>query len=56
MKVVRGLREHPDEVRRLQAYGDPKFAELAYARECTRVMKEHGELRLSRRDKMGEIL
>ena len=46
LKVVRGLKENPSEVRRLQAYGDPKFAELLHARECTREMKERGELRL----------
>jgi len=56
LKVVRGLKEDPSEVRRLQAYGDPKFAELIRARECTREMKERGDLRLSRVEKWAKFL
>ena len=51
LKVVRGLKQDPSEVRRLQAYGDPKFAELIRAQECTREMKGRRELRLSRGEK-----
>lgn len=45
VKVVRALKADPEEVRRLQAYGDPTLAQLSYARECTREMEERGELR-----------
>ena len=45
LKVVRGLKEDPDEVRRLQSYGDPTLAQLSLAQEYTREMEEHGELR-----------
>jgi hypothetical protein len=55
LKVVRGLKEDPSEVRRLQAYGDPKFAELLHARECTQEMKERGELRSSRRENSAKF-
>lgn len=55
LKIVRRLKEDPSEVRRLQAYGEPKFAELLYARECTREMKERGELRPSRLDKWAKF-
>jgi hypothetical protein len=40
---------NPDEVRRLQAYGDPTSTQLSRAREHTPHMKECGELRLPRR-------
>jgi hypothetical protein len=45
LKVVRGLKEDPDEVRRLQAYGDPTSEQLIRAQEDTRMMGERGELR-----------
>jgi hypothetical protein len=51
LKVVRELKKDPDEVRRLQAYGDPTLEQLSCSRECTREMKERGELRLSRRER-----
>jgi hypothetical protein len=47
LKVVRELKKDPDEVQRLQAYGDPTLEQLAHAQEYTREMKERGELRLS---------
>ena len=46
LKVVRGLKEDPGEVRRLQAYGDPTLEQLCRAQKYTREMKERGELRL----------
>lgn len=49
LKLVRKFEEDPAEVRRLQAYGDPKSAELDHAMECTRRMRERGELRSQRR-------
>jgi hypothetical protein len=45
LKLVRTLKKDPEEVRRLQAYGDPKPEELTRARMYTREMKERGELR-----------
>jgi hypothetical protein len=45
LKVVRELKEDPDEVRRLQAYGDPTAEQLNRASEYTRQMRERGELR-----------
>jgi len=46
LKVVRELKEDPDEMRRLHAYGDPTLGQLCCAQEYTREMKERGELRL----------
>jgi len=45
LKVVRTLKEDPEEVRRLQALGDPRLIELRLAQEYTREMEERGELR-----------
>jgi hypothetical protein len=45
VKVVRALKADPEEVRRLQGYGNPTLAQLSHARECTREMEERGELR-----------
>ena len=45
LKVVRALREDPEEVRCLQAYGDPTLAQLSLAQEYTLEMEERGELR-----------
>jgi hypothetical protein len=36
LKVVRGLKEDPDEVRRLQSYGDPTLEQLSRTQEYTR--------------------
>jgi len=44
-KLVREIEANPDEVRRLQAYGDPKLEQLERARERTRRMRERYELR-----------
>jgi hypothetical protein len=43
--VVRALKADPEEVRRLQAYGDPALAQRSLTREYTREMEERGELR-----------
>ena len=45
LKVVRELKGDPEEVRRLQAYGDPTLAQLSLAQEYTLEMEERGELR-----------
>lgn len=45
LRIVRALKEDPEEVRRLQAYGDPTLAQLSLAQQYTREMEEHGELR-----------
>jgi len=45
LKLVRKFEEDPEEVRRLQGYGDPSAAQLEQAREYTRRMRERGELR-----------
>ncbi len=56
-KLVRRFNTDPSQMWRLQAArGDPKFAELSRAREHTEQMKQHGELRLSRREKMIQWL
>ncbi len=49
LKLVRKFEEDPAEVRRLQAYGDPKPAQLDSAREYTQRMRARGELRSPRR-------
>jgi hypothetical protein len=59
-KLVREFRENPNEMWRLQAtQGDPQFKELTRAREYSRQMREHGELRgelhLSRRAKLAKF-
>jgi hypothetical protein len=46
LKVVRELKEDPDEVRRLQAYRDATVEQLDRAKEYTQRMRERGELRL----------
>jgi hypothetical protein len=53
-KLIRKFEADPNEMRRLQAYGDPKSAELNWAQERSRQMRERGELRLSRRAKPFE--
>jgi hypothetical protein len=54
LKVVRTLKEDPEEVRRLQAFGDPRLIELRLAQEYTREMEERGELRgRSNRERRG---
>jgi hypothetical protein len=45
LKLVRRFMTDPAEVRRLQAYGDPKREQLSRAREYTRQMREQGQLR-----------
>jgi hypothetical protein len=45
LKVVRALKADPEEVRRLQAFGDPTLAQLSLVQEYTREMEERGELR-----------
>jgi len=45
LKVVRALKGDPEQVRRLQAYGDPTLAQLSLAQEYTLEMEERGELR-----------
>jgi hypothetical protein len=47
-KVVKELRADPGKMRELQAYGDPGLAELNRAKECSKEMKERGELRIPR--------
>jgi hypothetical protein len=52
-RLVREFNADPNQMWRLQATrGDPKFAELSRARECTAEMKERGELRSSHREKL----
>jgi hypothetical protein len=45
LKLFRKFKEDPGEVRRLQAYGDPKPEQLRRAKEYTQRMRERGELR-----------
>jgi DNA invertase Pin-like site-specific DNA recombinase len=45
LKLVRKFETDPNEVRRLQAYGDPTPEQLNRAREYTQRMRERGELR-----------
>jgi hypothetical protein len=44
-KLVREFKTDPEEMRRLQSYGDPKPEQLDRARERTRRMREQRELR-----------
>jgi hypothetical protein len=44
-KLVLEFEADPNEVSRLQAYGDPKLEQLYRAREHTRRMREQGEIR-----------
>jgi hypothetical protein len=45
-KLVREFQRNPDEMWRLQAVeGDPKLTDLGDAQECTREMRQRGELR-----------
>ncbi|MGC2284447.1 MAG: hypothetical protein WA542_04290 [Candidatus Acidiferrum sp.] len=44
-KLIAELQADPNQVRRLQAYGDPRLEQLSRAREQTRRMKEQYELR-----------
>ncbi len=48
-KLVLEFEADPNEVRRLQAYGDPKREQLSRAQEHTRQMKDRGDLRPRRR-------
>jgi hypothetical protein len=55
-KLVRKFQADPSEMYREQRrYGDPRSAELSRARECTRRMKEDGELRGSRLAKVANF-
>lgn len=55
-KLVRQFQADPSQMWRLQrASGDPRFTELARARECSRQMKERGELRSSRLARMAKF-
>ena len=45
LKLVRKFEEDPNEVRRLQGYGDPTLEQLRRAREYTQRMQARGELR-----------
>ena len=48
-KLVREFKADANKMLRLQrTNGDPRFTELSRARECSRQMKERGELRSSR--------
>ena len=51
-KLVRRFEADPNEMRRLQAYGLPNGADLNWAQEYSRRMRERGELRLSRGPKL----
>jgi hypothetical protein len=56
-KLVRKFQADPNQMWRLQATrGDPKLEELNRAREYTAEMKQRGELRLSRREKLIQWL
>lgn len=56
-KLVREFQADPNKMRRLQAAkGDPKFPELSRSQECTRRMRERGELRLARGDERAKFL
>jgi hypothetical protein len=48
-KLARKFEEDPNEVRRLQAYGDSTLEQLRRAREYTQRMRERGESRSPRR-------
>jgi len=45
LKLVKEFAADPNEVVRLQAYGDPTLAQLSLAQEYTREKEECGELR-----------
>jgi len=45
LKLFRKFEADPAEVRRLQAYGDPKLEQLNHAKEYTQRMRDRGELR-----------
>ena len=56
-KLVRKFTTDSSQMWRLQgARGDPHLADLSRARDHTEQMKQHGELRLSRREKMIQRL
>jgi len=46
LRLFRKFEADPDEVQRLQAYGNPTLEELRRAKECTQRMRDRGELRL----------
>jgi transposase len=55
-KLVRQLTANPDKMWRLQAErGAPRFADLKRAQECSRQMRERGELRSSRRSRWERL-
>jgi hypothetical protein len=54
-KLVREFEADPNEMRRLQAAGDPTLAQLRLAQEYTQQMRERGELQLSRRAKWAKF-
>jgi hypothetical protein len=52
-KLVRKFEADPNEIRRVEVHGDPKAADLNWAQECSRRMRESGELRFSRSLRAG---
>jgi hypothetical protein len=54
-KVVREYTVDPNKMWRLKRAGDPRSIELSRAQECTRQMKERGELRSSRLAKVANF-
>jgi hypothetical protein len=56
-KLVREFMTDPSEMWRLQAVkGDPKFSDLSLSRDYTQQMRQRGELRLSRRERLMKFL
>ena len=54
-KLARKFRADPTEMWQMQgARGDPAFAQLSRAKECTQEMRGRGELRSKRRGKPGK--
>jgi hypothetical protein len=54
-KLAREFQADPSKMLRLQRVGDPRSAELGRAQECTRQMKDRGELRSSRLAKVANF-
>jgi hypothetical protein len=54
LKVVRGLKEDPGELRRLQVYGDPTLEQLSRARQDTEELRRLGGLHPRRRRRRRE--
>lgn len=56
-KLVREFTADPSRMWRLQAAkGDPRFSDLSRAQDCSRQMRERGELRRSRLAKVANFL